>query len=170
MRKIDIDRQEFAALHQQDLTNHQLAKHFGCSKAVIERRRKLWGLPEKRTGPKRGERHPEWRGGRRKVGRYWYIYSPNHPHTTKQRYVAEHRLVMEETLGRFLDPQEVVHHINNDPQDNRPENLELFASNAAHLQSELAGRCPQWSEEGRAIVVANCQQNAKNRLGTKRGG
>jgi hypothetical protein len=42
------------------------------------------------------------------------------------RYKRSHRVIVEESLGRKLNPDEVVHHINGDKKDNRIENLQVM--------------------------------------------
>jgi len=47
----------------------------------------------------------------------------DHPYKDHQGYVLEHRLICEKAIKRFLLPEEVVHHINKNIEDNRLENL-----------------------------------------------
>lgn len=86
---------------------------------------------------KENNRPLNWKGGKtvgsKKSGGYVYIWSPKHPNN-HGGYVSEHRLVVENSIGRFLEPKEVVHHINNNPKDNRIENLMLFKNNGEHLK------------------------------------
>ena len=69
---------------------------------------------------------PLRRGGRKITNGYVLVLSPDHPHVQSGGYVFEHRLLMEQHLGRFLDPEEVVHHVNGRTTDNRIENLVLM--------------------------------------------
>jgi len=75
----------------------------------------------------RGKNHPNWNGG--KTMSHGYVVLSNyhdHPMATKRGHVLEHRLIMSEHIGRPLDKNEDVHHINGDKKDNRIENLELL--------------------------------------------
>ena len=75
---------------------------------------------------KRGADSPAWKGGRIKQDGYILIYRPDHPYAQAKGYIAEHRLVMEQYLGRYLERNELVHHINGIRDDNRLENLKLL--------------------------------------------
>ncbi|QLF84250.1 HNH endonuclease [Mycobacterium phage Soul22] len=80
-------------------------------------------LADQHRGYLSGPDHPHWKGGKRlqtKAG-YVMVYAgvglPSR---------LEHRVVMEEVLGRPLQRHEEVHHKNGIRNDNRPENLELW--------------------------------------------
>jgi len=110
-----------------------------CSRYCSGNGVKRVGRPGKRPGPL----SHCWRGGRTitKAG-YVMIWAPDHPtcqHKTK-KYVLEHRLVMEEMLGRLMLPSETVHHKDGNRQNNDPANLEL--RQGAHGPGSTEKHCP----------------------------
>lgn len=74
----------------------------------------------------RGEASPTWKGGRF-IDRNGYVsvITPLE-HPRRGLRIAEHRLIMERKLERYLEKGESVHHLNGIRDDNRPENLELW--------------------------------------------
>lgn len=88
-----------------------------------------------------GKNATHWKGGRIKtVQGYIKLHRPNHP-CARNGYVPEHRLVMEKKMGRYLKPNELVHHINGKKDDNREENLLFIKPNKPHLSYNVCPRC-----------------------------
>ena len=93
-----------------------------------------------------GAKNPAWKGGamlKRTHGNYqgvMYVRCPMEylPMARKDGYVMEHRLVMAQKIGRCLLREEVVHHIDHNPANNHPDNLQLFPNNRAHKLAEAA--------------------------------
>ena len=115
-----------------------------------------------------GSKNPNWKGGRKKTNAgYILVYCPDHPYCVDGKYVQEHRLVMEQAIGRYLLPTEVVHHKNGVRDDNRPENLELFASqreHGLHHAKDKKGKLPAWSAEGWQRILSGL---AKRTIGDR---
>lgn len=85
-------------------------------------------------------RNPNWRGGR-SVASNGYILlrvGVEHHLADVRGYAYEHRVVAERKLGRQLLPQEVVHHLDGNKQNNHPDNLEVHAGIAEHLAQHRA--------------------------------
>lgn len=91
----------------------------------------------------RGERHPGWRGGRRRDHGYIRLFRPEHPFAVMDGSVPEHRVVVEDVLREvnpqhpamcdgYLRPDWIVHHRNGVKDDNRYENLEPLPRSAHH--------------------------------------
>lgn len=70
---------------------------------------------------------------RSKRGQYIQIYVPNHPEANERGYVREHRILMEQKIGRRLNKKEIVHHIDGNRYNNHLNNLQLFNNTREHL-------------------------------------
>lgn len=64
---------------------------------------------------------------------YAYVYKKGHPRENKDHFVYEHILVAESILGRYLQDDECVHHIDHNRKNNNPVNLMVFATNSDHI-------------------------------------
>lgn len=144
------------------LTLQQIADRLGQKQKVVNKVAKKHGFAIRRRGPASGEKHPGWKGGqtRDKHG-YVLVYMPDHPHCNSNGYIREHRLVMEQKIGRPLLPTEVVHHIDDNPANNSPDNLRLYSANSEHLAETLVGKCPQWTPEGRERILRGVAKAGK---------
>jgi hypothetical protein len=81
-----------------------------------------------------GENSPSWKGGIHiDSAGYRRILAKEHPYCDKDGYVLEHRLVMEDMINRLLLPGEVVHHRDQNRQNNAPKNLFLFPDKRTHM-------------------------------------
>ena len=93
-----------------------------------------------------------------KANGYVDVLCPDHPSVQGKVYkrVYEHRLVMEQVLGRCLHSWETVHHKNGDKQDNRPENLELWirAQPTGRRMEDIAEIYGKELLEARARILA----------------
>lgn len=94
-----------------------------CSKCYYRSRKD--GSLEKVALPNKNHVNQGRPVGSRTLTKHGYI---NVKISEDGEFKQEHRLVMEEHLGRELTPMESVHHINGVRHDNRLENLELWAS------------------------------------------
>lgn len=76
-----------------------------------------------------GKNNPNYGDGRRiDHDGYIHIYFPDHPYSDRNNCVLEHRLVMEASIGRYLTPDEIVHHIDENTQNNIISNLQLMTA------------------------------------------
>lgn len=96
---------------------------------------------------------PDWGRVSSSAG-YPAVYCPDHPRAWSTGYIHIHRIMMEMKLGRLLEDGEIVHHEDEDPSNNSPENL-VLTTHPEHGRKHAEGktrakvrlRCPQCGTE-----------------------
>lgn len=115
-----------------------IAKELNISHTIVSRYLSKYGIYKRTRGEQQiGEQSPNWKGGRRiKPSGYVEVYCPNHPRVNKRGCVYEHQLVIEQSIGRYLREDEVVHHIDRNKSNNSLSNLMLL-TRAEHTRLHL---------------------------------
>ena len=174
--------------HEKIITNNSRVEHYckKCNKNISRGNKSqlchscIPGHPNKNKGIKvPPEKSMRWKGGRIKVsGGYISIHSPNHPYRNINKYVPEHRLVVEEFIKRYLKPEERIHHINMNKQDNRIENLMLFPNDREHakfhqkirqfkltnpIKRQIENRWDELKKQDNLIIISNEFRNCQGK-------
>ncbi|KKQ99936.1 MAG: hypothetical protein UT24_C0020G0004 [Candidatus Woesebacteria bacterium GW2011_GWB1_39_12] len=124
----------FDSYVKEGLSQEKIADLCSVNQTTIRYHLLRLGIPCRKVGSRKGELCGKWKGGRFKTSQgYIHVLSHGHPLTMPSKpYVPEQVLVVEKSLGRFLQKGEAVHHINEIKDDNRVENLYLFPSESSH--------------------------------------
>lgn len=83
---------------------------------------------------------------------YILEWAPKHPAQVKG-YVPQHRLIVEQSIGRLLMKQEVVHHKDHNRSNNKIENLEIL-SPSEHSKYHSTKFVIQFQGESMSFVEA----------------
>lgn len=145
-----------------DRTINEIAAELGVGRTTVKRVLTAHPeIPRRSTGMPEGKRAPSYKCGRSvTTDGYVLVSAPaGHPHARynpgrKIGRILEHRLIMEEKLGRYLHPGEVVDHIDGLTLHNHPDNLHLYYSNESHLVETTGGKKKAFSSSGRNNIGA----------------
>lgn len=140
-RRFNPSKSELEDLYlNKKMSLEKISKHYGLKHhSLLQKRMNEYGIKMRGFYDgelKRGDRNGNWKGGVLDSGEYRVILCRNHPRSGKRKYVKEHVLIMEKHLGRFLTPEEIVHHRNGNKKDNRIENLQLCKDLSEHQKLE----------------------------------
>jgi hypothetical protein len=146
----DTDKEELMDIktiikeYENGKTLEDLGYQYGVNRRTIARFLQKNGYRTRnKSEAARGPRNSQWKGGRT-ITKDGYIQV----WTDDRGYIYEHRLVMEQKLGRRLTDDEIIHHINGIKTDNRPENLKL-CTKRTHRKEHIV---MEWSRKYESCI------------------
>jgi hypothetical protein len=118
----------------------------GCERLLLDldnkgRTRKFIDGHQYKVRNLKGKNNRAWKGGIAFSHGYVLIHKPSHPLCSTKGYVFLHRLIMEKHIGRYLTPDEDVHHINGIKTENLFYNLKLLTHGEHARLTRLNRKC-----------------------------
>lgn len=132
----DVEFKAYLISEYKDKSIKQIARELGINQVVIRRYFEKYGIQFKPTNEakgRKGEKNKNWNGGRFIRNGYIEVYAPDHPRRGTRNYMYEHIIIMENHLGRYLEPGEVVHHKDLCKTNNDIDNL-LLMTHSEHMK------------------------------------
>jgi hypothetical protein len=110
----------------------------------------------------KGKSNPKWLGGEYINNKgYIKILVPDHPYRDSHGHVLKHRWIYEQYLGRYLRPEEHIHHKDNNKLNNDLSNLELTdRSKHSKITASTNPKCQKIDMSGRICLV--CKSDKTN--------
>lgn len=131
----DVDQQAIAAMYtDQQMSMTEIMDQTGYSQELVQRVLRETNTPRRPPGPRLHKRKKPTKPRVFDPDGYALVHRPDHPRANAGGYVREHILVAEQTLGRPIAANEVVHHEDEDKSNNDPSNLRVFASLGDHIR------------------------------------
>jgi hypothetical protein len=160
--------QMIVSLYDGKRSSVEIAKIVGLSPRYVRKVATKLDLDRLWCGAQPGEKNHQFLSGRRvDLDGYVLVTAPSdHPYARLRpnrkggSIIFEHRLIVEQTLGRYLTPIEVVDHIDGLTLHNDPLNLRFFDQNKDHLQATITGRPKRISVSGWRNIKAKYHQPA----------
>jgi len=139
----------------------------GCGKliAIINTRGKIAKFASGHNF--KGKNNPKWLGGEYINNKgYLKVLAPDHPYRDSHGHVLKHRLVYEEHLGRYLKPEEHIHHKDGNRLNNNLSNLELLdRSLHSKITANNNPQCQKQDLSGRICLLCESNKTTKAKNG-----
>ncbi len=130
---------EIKKLYESGKTAQQIADSYDVYKQSVLTSLKRTGTPRRQSwGRATGAKSAKWKGGNRYIKGKRHVLLSGHNISRKDGYTAEHRVIMQDILGRKLKKKDVVHHVDGDRLNNSVNNLMVYRSNGKHLSAHSA--------------------------------